>query len=595
MFLFGKYINKYYKKYWYLFLIGIAFLVGVDALQLMVPEALGEVISIIETTSEYTDEINHQIFWETFKIVLAAIAMFIGRIAYRNTIFRASTNAQIQIGFSLFDKSLKLDLNFYHNHNVGSLMSYYTLDILNIQDFFGWGTVQIIDASFMLIYTVIKMFMTNVVLSLIIIAPLILIAIWGALVEKYMEKVYNDRQDSYSRLYDFVQESFTGIRVIKAFVKENSQINLFLKQAKENKDISIKFNKYDIVFLASLRGIIALITSIILGMGGYLVYLVSTGNPLHFGGENVYLSVGQLVTYLGYFTLLVWPVIAFGQTLTMFSRAKTSSKRITEFLDTKEDIDINSGINLENVKGKIEFKDLSFTYPNSKESSLKNINLTINEGEHVGIIGKIGSGKSTLINLLLHLYNTNKNSIFIDGIDMMDINVKSLRDNIAIAPQDNLLFSDTIENNVMVGKMDANNEEVINSLKNAAIFEDIQRFPEKEKTSVHERGVVLSGGQKQRVSIARAFIKDAPILILDDSLNAVDTKTELEVLNTIKDIRKNKTTIFVSSRVSTIKNLDRIIVLNNGKLEAFDKPDKLFETSETYKKMYTLQKLEMEI
>ena len=313
-------------------------------------------------------------------------------------------------------------------------------------------------------------------------------------------------------------------------------------------------------------------------------------------GKQIDMDIGKLVTFTGYFDLLIWPMIAMGQIISMYSRAKTSLKRITVYLDEKEEIkDDDQAKELTGVKGNIVFDNFSFTYPGSKTPSLQNISLEIKEGETIGIVGKIGCGKTTLVNSLLRLYNIENNSIKIDGNDIMSCSIKSARDSIAYVPQDNFLFSDKIKNNIGFSDESVSQEAIVKAAIFADVHGDIEKFSEGYETVSGERGVTLSGGQKQRISIARAYIKNAPIMILDDSVSAVDVKTEETILKHISAERKGKTTLVVASRVSTVNHLDKIIVLNNGTLEAFGTPQELMKTSQTYQTMVYLQELEKEV
>ena len=336
--------------------------------------------------------------------------------------------------------------------------------------------------------------------------------------------------------------------------------------------------------------------ALILGLGGYFVYRYVTGTPVFVFGHEVDMTAGGLITFVGYFDTLVWPMIALGQVVTMRSRSKASLKRITNFLDQEEEIrNVENAYVLENVKGEIRFDNFSFAYPSSEANVLKNITFTVNPGESVGIVGKIGSGKTTLVNTLLHLYNVERGKVFIDGPDIIDCNIESLRDAIGYVPQDNFLFSDKIKNNIAFSCNELDMDKVYDAAKFADVHSNIEEFTEGYETVSGERGVTLSGGQKQRISIARAYIKDAPIMILDDSVSAVDVKTEETILANIQSERKGKTTIVIASRVSTGSHLDKILVLDKGEVEAYDTPQRLEEISPTYKKMVYLQKLEREV
>ena len=411
-----------------------------------------------------------------------------------------------------------------------------------------------------------------------------------------MAQRWDMRQKSFDDLYDFSQETFTGIGVVKAFVKETQQLHAFAKLARKDKYTNISFARISIVFDILIGIIIALISSIVMGFGGWFVYSFVTGTPVVIFGHSVNLELGGLVTFLGYFDLLIWPMIAMGQMISMYSRSRTSLNRITHFLDEPEEVCNREGaVVLKDVAGKITFNNFSFTYPGSKNPSLKNISLEINAGETVGVVGKIGCGKTTLVNSLLHLYNIEDNAIQIDGIDLMNCNIQSLRKNIAYVPQDNFLFSDKISSNVSFADDTMTMDKIVESAKFADINKDITGFKEGYNTVSGERGVTLSGGQKQRISIARAYAKNAPIMILDDSVSAVDVKTEETILHNIRESRQGKTTLVVASRVSTVSHLDKIIVLNDGELEAFGSHKELLKTSPTYQKMVYLQELEREV
>lgn len=592
--LFGKYINKYYLKYWAFFLIGIIFLIVVDYLQLYVPEFLGQIIDFFDNGSVagHEKEIGQIIIY----VILVSFGMFFGRVVWRLSIFHASTGIEASLRQEMFLKSERLSQRYYHETKVGNIISWFTTDLETIEEFFGWGTIMLVDASFLSLFVLIKMFILDWALTLITLIPILLIVVWGAIVEKFMSMKWEYRQKETDRLYDFTQENFTGIRVIKAFVKENSQLFAFSKIARKNKDVNIDFVRISVIFDVLISIIIALITSIILGFGGYFVYLTIKGIPLVIFGKEILFSAGNLVTFIGYFDLLIWPMMALGQIFTMRSRAKTSLKRVSNFLDQEEEIkNVDNPIFIKNIKGKIEFKNFSFTYPNGQENSLKNISFVVNPGETIGIVGKIGSGKTTLVNSLLRLYNIDNDKIFIDDVDLMRCDITSLRNEIAYVPQDNFLFSDKVSNNISFGRRNASFEKI----RDAAIFADVNdnivNFKEGYDTVSGERGVTLSGGQKQRISIARAYIKESPIMIMDDSVSAVDVKTEETILKHIKENRKNMTTLVVASRISTVMNLDKILVLDEGKVVGYDSHKELIKTCPVYQKMVYLQELEREV
>ena len=593
--LLGKYLNRYYLKYAIFFILGILALILVDVAQVFVPRYLGEVVDLLKDGSITPEEQNRIIYIIVATIIIAAV-MMVGRLLWRVTIFHASYKIEAALRKEMFLKAEKLSQRYFHENSVGTVMAWFTNDIETIQEFLGWGTIMLVDATFLAIIVIAQMFFLEPILSLIAIIPILLIAVWGALVEKFMSERWENRQKSFDNLYTFSQETFTGISVIKAFVKETQQLHAFAKLAKKDKDVNVDFAKISVLFDSIIGFLIAVIMAIIMGFGGWFVYCSVTNNPIVIFGHTVTLGAGKLITFTGFFDLLIWPMMAMGQIITMRSRAKTSLTRITHFLDEEVEIsDSETAIPLRDVKGQITFNNFSFKYPDGNEEYLKNISLEIKAGETIGIVGRIGSGKTTLANSLLRIYNLNKGQIFIDNQDIMECTLKSLRDAIAYVPQDNFLFSDTVENNIGFSNENLTFEKIKKGAEFSEVAKDIADFKNGYQTVSGERGVTLSGGQKQRISIARAYVKDAPIMILDDSVSAVDVNTEEMILKHISEERKGKTTLVVASRVSTVSHLDRIIVLNDGKLEAFASPKELMKISPTYQKMVYLQELEKEM
>ena len=589
--LFGKHVNRYYLKYAPLFILGILALVAVDIIQLFVPEYLGEVVDILQNDGDRGRIITLGIY-----VLIVAAGMLLGRFLWRVTLFNAAFRIEADMRHKMFLKAEALPRQYYHETKVGSIMSWFTNDLETISEYFSWGTIMMVDAVFLGIITVIKMVRLDVWMTVICFVPLLLVALWGFLCERFFMKRWDERQNAYDKVYDFAQENFTGIRVIKAFVKETKEIHAFAKIAKKNADTNISFVRLSVLFDVFIEVIISLIFTFVLVFGGWFVWSFINGSPIPIFGYEVNLTADKLVVFIGYLDILIWPMIALGQIVPMRSRSKASLKRVSNFLDAE--IRVNSpkdAIKLENARGEITFKDFSFHYPTYDASSLKNVSLTITPGETVGIIGKIGCGKTTLVDVLLMMYNVEPGTLFVDGNDIMSLDIDSLRNQIAYVPQDNFLFSDTIQNNINFGLADGTEEDAIRGAKFAGVDEDISAFKEGYQTVSGERGVTLSGGQKQRISIARAYVMNAPIMILDDCVSAVDTKTEETILHNIMDERKDKTTIVVASRVSTVAHLDKIIVLNDGYLEAFDTPKNLLKSPPTYQRMVKLQELQAEV
>ena len=571
--------------------MGALALMVVDIVETEVPKYLQVIVDDIDVISQ---EEMWNILW---KVLLCALIILVGRIAWRLFIFYASRKIEAGLRRDMFEKSMRLSSTFYHENKSGTIMGWFTTDIETIGEYFGWGTVMLIDASFLAIIVIVRMVMVDLTLTLVAAIPIALIALVSGLSEKFMAKKWEERQSAYDKLYDFADENFTGIRVIKAFVKEQKEIHAFAKIARKNRNVNYEFGKFEAGLGTLIDIIIYLTAGLSLGFGGYFIYQSYHGEPINIFGNPINITIGRLVEFISYFDLLIWPLIALGQIVTMKSRAKTSLKRITRFLDSEEDVKSPEGATaFKDVKGEIAFKNLTFKYANESEPALKDVSFTIKPGETIGIVGKIGSGKSSLATLLLRLYNFDEGCVFVDGVDLMKADITSLRENIAYAPQDNFLFSDSISNNIAFSDEEVSQKRV----EEAAHFADIdgnieESFPNKYETVSGERGITLSGGQKQRISLARAYYKHAPIMIMDDTVSAVDMKTEENILHNVSENRKGLTTIVIASRVSTVRKMDRILVMKDGMVDAFDTHENLMKNSQTYQNMVYLQQLEAEV
>ena len=587
--LLGKHINKYYLKYLWLYLIGIIGLVAVDWFHLLIPEYLGQIVDLFDGTAVDVAALREIVSG----VIVVAVVLFLGRVMWRLSIFAASQKTEASLRLNMFAKSERLPLSYYGKNKVGTVMAWFTTDLETIEEFLGWGTIMLFDAGFLTVLVMVKMVRLDWALSLVVLLPLLLIAVWGALVEKFQAKKWNERQEEFDKLYDYSRESFTGIRVIKAFVSETRRLHACAKIIRKNKNANLSYARMTVIFDCIISLIIALITAIILGVGGYFVYCTVTGNPAVIFSHTIEMSAGNLITFLGYFDIMIWPMMALGQIVSMRSRAKASLKRVSRFLDAEE---VHSPVTvLSNVSGAVRFENFSFTYPDAESPALKDITLEIAAGEKVGVVGKVGSGKSTLVNSLLKLYPLDSGAVFLDNADITACDTDSVRRAVACAPQDGFLFSDTLSGNIGFARDDCPQESIERAADFACLSGDIQGFQEGYETVCGERGVTLSGGQKQRVAIARAYLADAPVLILDDSVSAVDIKTEETILANIARERQGKTTIVVASRVSTVSRFDKIIVLNEGRIEAFASPKELMEISPTFQKMVRLQALEDEV
>lgn len=578
---FGKVINRYYKKYWYYFVLGIFGLVLVDYAQLCIPEIMGQLVRDLTLYGQMTLEM---VMKPVFSILIVGVLIFVGRFIWRLTILKVGFKVEADLREEMFLHAEKLSVNYYQEQKVGVLMALFTNDLETIQNVVSDGTIFTVDAFFLGTLSLIKMMRSNWKLGLIATIPLFVLAACGNIVGKAMSKKHETRQEAYEQLSDFSQESFTGLSVVKAFVKEAHELRAFAKINKNNKKANIEFVRYGVLLDILIDVLVYSIIVLILAIGGY--YVIYNRDEF---------DVGNVTEFVGYFNTIVWPMLALAQIINLRSRGKTSLNRIDKLLSSPLEINDYNAQEVASIKGKIEFRNFSFCYPRNNESTLEKISLTINQGEIIGVVGKIGSGKTTLIQSLLHLYNVNQGQVFIDDIDIMNIPLNVLRENIGYVPQDQFLFSSTIAENISFADENASQKSIEKAAQFAVIDENIQDFSKGYETISGERGVTLSGGQKQRISIARAIIKSPNILILDDAVSAVDIKTEEIIMNNIHKERQNKTTIIVASRVSTIRNADRIIVLNDGHLEAFATHEELLKECPLYQHMVELQELEKEL
>lgn len=583
--IFGKHINGYYFKYLHFFIFGIAALIAVDFAQLEIPELIGNLIDMLETKTADMEYVEGFIT-EMLKIM---VIMFTGRFLWRYTIFGNGVRIETDLREKMFKHSETMSQSYYQLNKVGGLMALYTNDLSSVRQSFGQGIVMLVDAIFLGSIALVKMLKLELILTLLSLFPLIIMAIAAGIIGRYMRKKFEERQKAYADLSDFSQESFSGIAVIKAFVKEAKELAAFSKVNKNSMDRNIEFVKASTLLRILIGVLISSVIIIILGYGGYLVYLGKVN------GDNTF-SIGDLTKFISFFSSLTWPMMAISQLINLRSQAKASLNRINTLLNEKAEVSDKSNVNHETlITGDIEFRNLNFTYPNSENQVLHDISFKIKKGESVGIVGRTGSGKTTIVDLLLRIYNVYENSIFLDGEDIMNLPIKKVRESIAYVPQDNFLFSDTIENNIGFYSNNASKSKVIEAAKLSDVDENISEFKEKYDTILGERGVTVSGGQKQRISIARALIKDAPILILDDSVSAVDTKTEEQILANLNNIRKGKTTILIAHRVTTIKNMDKVLIVDEGRVSGYGTHEELIKTNELYNNMIRLQKLEDEV
>ena len=586
--IFGKHINRYYIKYLHLILGGVIALVLVDFFQLEIPKLYQMVVDGISYGAVEIDGVSHafdmQFLLEQIcrPLLLIMLAMIIGRFLWRVCFFGSAIRVETDLRSEMFNHCKGLSQQYYQRNKVGNMMSLFTNDLETIQECFGDGALMLCDAILLGGLAIIRMWQMNYFLTLFALIPMVFLLAVGTIVGKYMMKKWELRQEAYSALSDFAQENFSGIAVIKAFVKEMRELLAFRKLNKDNEKANIEFAKASVLLHIFVTLFVESVICIILGYGGYLVY-------------NGTFTPGMLVAFISYFTSIVWPVMAVSQLIDMTSRGKASLKRIGELLDAGEDVKDKDGAEkVESVEGNIEFRNLTFRYPGADYDALSDVSFKINAGENVGIIGKTGSGKTTLVDLILRTYNVPDGTLFVDGHDVNDITIKSLRDFCAYVPQDNFLFSDTIEKNIAFASDGGNIDDIVRAAQMSNVDDNIKEFSEGYSTVLGERGVTVSGGQKQRISIARALMKNAPILILDDSVSAVDTDTERVIIGNLRENRCGKTTILIAHRISTVEKMDKIVFIDDGKILAVGTHDELLRDSEDYRTMVELQKLDEE-
>ena len=587
--IFGKYINRYYLKNAPALLLGLAALLTVDYIQLLIPRLyrlvingvnLGQVVVDGQTVAFGKEVLFQHICLPMIYII---ILMVLGRFLWRVCFFGSAVRVTADLRERMFDHSRQLSQQYYQVNKVGNLMSLYTNDLDTIQECFGDGVLMFFDALTLGLLALYKMWNMDHQLTLLALIPALLMLAIGTVMGKTMTKTWEKRQQAFSDLSDFAQENFSGIAVIKAFVKELKELIAFRKLNKENEKINVEYTRISVLLEIMVTLFVESVICVILGFGGYLVYV----------GQ---FNAGQLVEYIGYFEAIVWPIMAVAMLIEKSSRGKASLNRITELLDAPIDVADRPGVpDLANVQGGVEFRDLTFRYPDGEFDVLKNISFTIQPGERVGIVGKTGAGKTALVDLLLRTYNVPDGTLFVDGKDVNTVSIHSVRNACAYVPQDNFLFSDTIAHNIGFGVDEATREDIDRAAALADVRDNIVDFKDGYETVLGERGVTVSGGQKQRISIARALLKNAPILILDDSVSAVDTRTEKIILDNLKASRAGKTTLLIAHRISTVEGLDKIIFLEDGRVEAVGPHDSLYASCPEYRRMVDLQRLEDEV
>ena len=586
--IFGKYINKYYVRYAGWLLAGLAALIMVDYMQLLVPNLYQMVINGMNQGWVLLDGVRQSFDLDflldriCMPMVWIVLSMVVGRFLWRMCIFGAAIKVETGLRNEMFDHAKDLSRQFYQENKVGSLMSLFTNDLETVQDCYGSGFLMFFDALLLGGLSVHHMWRMDPFLATLTLIPMGLLLASSAVVGRYMMKKWDIRQAAFSKLSDFSQESFSGIAVIKAFVKEAKELMAFQALNKENEDANVDFTRASVLLRILVTLFVESVVCIILGYGGYLVWK---------GAFNA----GELMEFIGYFEAIVWPIMAVSELIDMTSRGKASLKRISGLLDAPCDVFDRPDVTpLGRVKGDIEFKHLTFRYPDGELDALRDVSFTIHAGESVGLVGRTGSGKTTVVDLILRTCNVPNGTVFVDGHDVNTVPIRDVRRAAAYVPQDNFLFSDTIARNIDFTHNSPDQNRVVFAAGLSDVDRDVRDFPLGYDTVLGERGVTVSGGQKQRISIARALIKDAPILILDDSVSAVDTQTERAILDNLRKTRQGRTTILIAHRISTVEQMDRIIFLEDGAVTAVGTHTELYENCPAYHHMVELQKLEEE-
>ena len=578
-----SYLNKYLLKYKYYYTIGGIFILISTAFAIVPATLIRETFNLIENGyKEYSlgntlakKEILKDVLFYSSAIIVAAIIRGFFMYMMRQTIIVASRKIEYDLKNEIFYHYQTLPLKFYKKNNTGDLMNRISEDVSKVRMYLGPALMYGMNVTILMLMVIPFMFYINFNLAFYSLMPLPLLVVSIYLVQNIINKRSEQIQESLSNLSTYVQETFSGIRLIQSFVREINFEKVFAQKSKEYKNKSI-----------GLQFVLALFFPVIMTLIGLSIIITVYVGALEVFDGN--LSIGNIAEFLIYVYLLTWPVTALGWITSIIQRASASQKRINEFL--RESSDITSSENKRIIlQGKIEFKNVFFKYSDTKIQGMENVSFTINPGDSLGIIGSTGSGKSTIANSILRLFDIDKGQILIDDTDIKQLNISHFRKQIGYVPQDVFLFSDTIENNILFGTENKSFDLVKEAAENADLLRNINSFPEKFETKIGERGITLSGGQKQRVSIARAIIKEPKILILDDCLSAVDTKTENVILENMKKIMVNKTSIIISHRISSVKLAKKIIVIDSGKIIEEGNHKTLLERKGVYFDLYKQQ------
>ena len=579
-----KYINKYFLKYKWRLLVGILITILSKLLALKVPQIVGESLNIVENYQDgkITDikAVEEELLVNVFLIIGVAVLAGFFTFLMRQTIIVTSRLIEFDLKNEIYQQYQRLSLNFYKKNRTGDLMNRISEDVSKVRMYVGPAVMYSMNMIVLIFVGFTQMINIDVKLTMYTLLPFPILSISIFTLSKVIHKRSSIVQEYLSKLTTFNQEFFSGISVVKSYGIENSIIKDFEEIADKSKEKNIHLQEANALFFPLMVLLIGLSNIIVIYIGGQQ-YI------------NNEIQIGTIIEFMLYVNILTWPVAVVGWVTSMIQQAEASQVRINEFLNQVPEIqNYNTAPTL--LKGKVNFKDVTFTYDDTNITALKNITFSAEVGETVAFLGKTGSGKSTIIELIARLYDTKQGTISLDDQPIETMNLNDIRNQIGFVPQDPFLFSESIGNNIKFGKEKATEEEIIQAAKNAVVHENIIEFPNGYQTILGERGVTLSGGQKQRVSIARAIIKNPKILIFDDCLSAVDTETEERILTNLKQVSKNKTTFIISHRVSSAKNADKIIILDAGEIIQQGTHNQLITTKGYYKDLYEQQLLEKE-
>ncbi|MBE7652909.1 ABC transporter ATP-binding protein [Tenacibaculum finnmarkense] len=580
-----KYLNKYFVKYKWRLLLGTLITVLAKILTLKIPDFVGNSLNIVEDyqlgNATTLSEVKTVLFKNIMLIIGVTLLGGFFTFFMRQTIIVTSRMIEFDLKNEIYQQYQRLSTNFYKKNRTGDLMNRISEDVSKVRMYFGPAVMYTLNMIISLIVGFSQMYEISPTLTLYTMIPFPILSVSIFVLSKQINKRSTVVQEYLSKLTTFNQEFFSGINVVKSYAIEQEVIASFDEIANKSKDKNIELHKVQALFFPLMILLIGISNSIVLYIGG----------QQYIAGE---IQLGAIAAFVMYVNILTWPVAVVGWVTSTVQQAAASQERINEFLEQVPEIRNNTDTATE-IQGKIEFKDVCLTYDDTNITALNNVNLVIEKGETLAILGTTGSGKSTIINLIARLYDVSKGAVLIDGKNIKDCNLYDVRNQIGFVPQDPFLFSDSLENNIKFGKENATKQEIIQAAKNAVIHDNIINFKNGYQTVLGERGVTLSGGQKQRTAISRAIIKTPKILIFDDCLSAVDTETEQQILSNLDRISKDKTSIIISHSVSSVKNADKIIVLDAGKVIQQGVHNQLIKVAGYYKELYEQQLLEKEM